>query len=98
MARCLLEMIVEPLTPREIQVLYLVTRGKTNKEIKEALVISPKTVERHLQNIFDKLSVSNRTQAAVWAVQHGVIIPDMDEIPDAVLCLFCYKRGCCLVR
>lgn len=54
-------------TPREWEVLRLVAAGRTNREIAEALVISDKTVERHLSNIFAKLDVPNRTAAAAYA-------------------------------
>jgi DNA-binding CsgD family transcriptional regulator/ArsR family metal-binding transcriptional regulator len=61
------------LTDREIQVLALVSEGATNIEISEALSISRHTVKSHVVNIFNKLGVNDRTQAAVWATRHGVI-------------------------
>ena len=57
----------EELTDREEEVLGEVVKGKTNREIAEELVIKERTVESHLRNIYQKLGVSNRTQAAVWA-------------------------------
>jgi DNA-binding CsgD family transcriptional regulator/tetratricopeptide (TPR) repeat protein len=58
-----------PLSDRELQVLRLIATGKTNRGIAETLFISEKTVARHVSNIFDKLGVSSRTQAAAWAYQ-----------------------------
>ena len=55
------------LTPREAEVLGWVARGKTNSEIAAALVISPQTVRKHLENIFEKLGVGTRTAAAAYA-------------------------------
>ena len=61
------------LTDREIQVLRLVAEGATNTEISDILSISHHTVKSHVVNIFNKLGVNDRTQAAVWAIRHGVI-------------------------
>ena len=61
------------LTDREIQVLRLVSEGATNTEISETLSISHHTVKSHVVNIFNKLGVNDRTQAAVWATRNGVI-------------------------
>jgi DNA-binding NarL/FixJ family response regulator len=63
----------QPLSGREIQVLRLVAEGLTNADIAERLVISPTTVKSHVQNILQKLEVSDRTQAAVHAVRRGLI-------------------------
>ena len=57
----------------ETEVLTELAKGLTNKEIAKALVISENTVERHLDNIYNKLGVSNRTSAVVWAVQNDVV-------------------------
>ena len=65
--------IYTDLTDREIQVLRLVSEGATNTEISETLSISHHTVKSHVVNIFNKLGVNDRTQAAVWATRHGVI-------------------------
>lgn len=65
----------EELTPREREVLGLVARGSTNKEIAEVLFISENTVKNHLRNIMDKLHSKNRAQAVAYALEHGVIEP-----------------------
>ena len=61
------------LTAREVQVLGLVARGKSNKEIAAELIISDRTVARHLSNIFTKLGVSTRTAASAFAFEHGFV-------------------------
>jgi DNA-binding NarL/FixJ family response regulator len=61
-----------PLTPRETQVLRLVAMGLSNKEIADSLAISIETVKEHVQNLLRKLALSDRTQAAVWAIRHGI--------------------------
>jgi DNA-binding CsgD family transcriptional regulator len=60
------------LTEREIEVLRLVAEGRSNPDIARALVLSHKTVERHLSNIFTKLDVPSRTAAAAYAHEHGL--------------------------
>ncbi|MCZ4125106.1 response regulator [Streptomyces sp. H39-S7] len=66
------------LTEREREVLTLIADGRSNREIARALVLSEKTVKTHVSNILMKLDVSDRTQAALWAVRHGIGAP-----PDA---------------
>ncbi len=61
------------LTPREIEVLQLLAQGQTNREIADKLTLSVSTVKIHVEHILDKLSVSDRTQAAVRAVELGLI-------------------------
>ena len=61
-----------PLTQRETQVLRHIALGLSNKEIAQSLTISVETVKEHVQNILRKIAVSDRTQAAVWAVRRGV--------------------------
>jgi DNA-binding CsgD family transcriptional regulator len=61
------------LSAREVEVLALVAKGKTNREISTALVISEHTVARHLQNVFAKLGVSSRTAASAFAFEHGLV-------------------------
>ena len=62
-----------PLTQRESQVLRQLALGLTNKEIATALDISYETVKEHVQHILRKVGVSDRTQAAVWAVRKGLV-------------------------
>jgi len=62
-----------PLTHRESEVLEQLAEGLTNKEIAFALGISYETVKEHVQHILRKIGVSDRTQAAVWAVRQGVV-------------------------
>ena len=61
------------LTAREVEVLRLVARGRSNNEIAAELVVSEKTVARHLSNIFSKLDVSSRTAAAAFAFEHDLL-------------------------
>ena len=61
------------LTEREVEVLRLVAAGRSNHEIADVLVLSQKTVERHLSNIFTKLDVPSRTAAAAYAHGHGLM-------------------------
>ncbi len=62
-----------PLTNRETQVLRHMALGLSNKEIGRSLSISIETVKEHVQNILRKIAVSDRTQAAVWAVRKGLV-------------------------
>lgn len=62
-----------PLTNRESQVLRHVALGLSNKEIGQSLGISVETVKEHVQNILRKISATDRTQAAVWAVKRGLV-------------------------
>lgn len=61
------------LTPREREVLQLLTHGNTNKEIASALCISENTVKNHLKNILGKLHLENRVQAATFALREGIV-------------------------
>lgn len=83
-----------PLSEREVEILRLVASGASNKEIASRLTISPNTVKVHVRNIFGKLGVQSRTEAALFAIQHGYVeLPGLaqpviaeevaDEAPDA---------------
>ncbi len=64
------------LTPREREVLALVARGRANKAIALDLGVSERTVKTHVSNILGKLNLTDRTQAAVYAVRHGIVPRD----------------------
>lgn len=64
------------LTERELEVLRWIASGLNNREIAEKMVISEKTVKTHVSNVLGKLGVEDRTQAAIWALKHGVAAPD----------------------
>jgi len=61
------------LTPREAEVLGLLASGRTNREIAAALVLSIKTVERHLANVYVKIGTRNRAEATVYALRHRLV-------------------------
>jgi DNA-binding NarL/FixJ family response regulator len=61
------------LSPRELEVLRLLARGKTNREIAAVLVISEHTVARHVQNIYAKLRVASRAAATAFAFEHSLV-------------------------
>jgi DNA-binding NarL/FixJ family response regulator len=67
--------MVNPLTPRETEVLSLITSGKTNRQIAQRLHLSLSTVKRHLERILSKLKVSDRTQAAVKGIELELVPP-----------------------
>jgi DNA-binding NarL/FixJ family response regulator len=69
------EQQLDILTPRELQVLKLIAEAHTSKEIANELVISVKTVERHRQNILDKLGMSDRVELTRYAIRRGLIQP-----------------------
>lgn len=64
--------MLHPLTRREKDVLAELTMGKSNKEIAASLFVTEKTVKTHISNIFSKLEVQDRTQAALYAVKNGL--------------------------
>lgn len=66
----------EPLTERELAVLRLVAVGATNQEIADRLVISINTAKTHIRSILNKLQLENRTQAANYALHHGLVPPN----------------------
>jgi DNA-binding CsgD family transcriptional regulator len=61
------------LTPRELEVLLLLARGASNREIARTLVIAEKTAANHVEHIYAKLDVSTRTGAALYAMRHGLL-------------------------
>jgi DNA-binding NarL/FixJ family response regulator len=61
------------LTAREVEVLRLIAHGRSNRQIASTLVISERTVARHVQNIFAKLGVSSRASASVFAAEHALL-------------------------
>ena len=61
------------LTGRELEVLRLVAAGNTNRTIADELVLSERTVDRHVSNIYAKLEVSSRAAATAYAYEHGLI-------------------------
>jgi LuxR family maltose regulon positive regulatory protein len=66
-------LLIEPLSPRELEVLELVAQGKTNQEVGEELFISLSTVKKHLNNLFGKLTARNRTEALRRARDLGLL-------------------------
>lgn len=65
--------MIDALTKRELEILKLISKGMLNKEIASQLNISERTVKNHISNIFKKIDVSDRTQAAVFAIKNGVV-------------------------
>jgi DNA-binding NarL/FixJ family response regulator len=61
------------LSDREVEVLLLITQESTNKQIARELHISPKTVGRHIQHIYNKINVSTRAGAAMFVMEHGLL-------------------------
>ncbi len=72
---------LQDLTPRELEVLTHLARGRSNQEIARVLVISEPTVRTHIANILSKLQLADRTQAAIYALQHQVV-PLTDALED----------------
>jgi DNA-binding NarL/FixJ family response regulator len=68
--------VIENLTDRELDVLTQATKGLTNKQIGQQLFISDRTVQGHLQNIYQKLNVATRTEAVATALKFGLIIQE----------------------
>ena len=82
------------LTPREVEVLRLLARGLSNKEIAERLVISPKTVGNHVEHIYSKINASTRAAAGLFAMQHGLLpeeefpVRPAERQPACIACMF----------
>jgi two-component system, NarL family, response regulator LiaR len=74
-SRLLEQLTTDPLTPREREVLGLIGRGMANKVIARELSLSEKTVKAHVSSILAKLGVTDRTQAALYAVRAGLVAP-----------------------
>lgn len=66
---------LEPLTPRELEILKLIAEANSTREIADILVISPKTVERHRANILGKLGMRDRVELTRYAIRRGLIEP-----------------------
>ncbi len=64
------------MTAREVEILRLVARGMSHKEIAEQLVIARKTASNHVEHIYAKIGVTNRAMAALFAVKHGLMSTD----------------------
>ena len=71
--------LASKLTSREVELLSLLVRGYSNAQIAARLFLSEGTVRNYLSNIFSKLNVSDRTQAAVLALKHGLVKPDKSK-------------------
>lgn len=74
--RSKIDNLLEPLTPRELEVLQLIAAGDSNQTIADKLVITARTVKKHTGNIYGKLNVSSRTQAVARARQLGLLPSD----------------------
>ncbi|WP_298821552.1 response regulator [Chloroflexus sp.] len=70
---------VEQLTPREMDVLRLVAKGMSNKEIADTLIVSEKTVKTHISNILSKLHLADRTQVAIYALRKRLVPMDDEQ-------------------
>ena len=65
-----------PLSARERQVAELIADGLTNRQIAAQLIIALRTVDNHVQHIFDKLGLSARAQVAAWVARNGLLLAD----------------------
>ena len=71
------------LTRREVEVLRLIARGASTKDVAARLVISPKTAGTHIEHIYAKLDVSSRAEAGLFAMQHGLLPETTFEAGEA---------------
>jgi DNA-binding NarL/FixJ family response regulator len=69
------------LTRRELEVLLLLARGLSNKSIASQLVISPKTVGKHIEHIYMKIDCKSRAEASLFVMRHG-LLPELDSAPE----------------
>jgi HD-GYP domain-containing protein (c-di-GMP phosphodiesterase class II) len=70
------------LTPREVEVLILIARGLSNRQVAQALDITPKTAGTHIERIYTKIGASTRSTATLFAVQHGLLDPSDGSAAD----------------
>jgi non-specific serine/threonine protein kinase len=75
--------VANPLSDREREVAILLTRGLTNREIADHLVVSRKTAEAHVSHILTKLGLANRLQIATWAYERGLAQPAIEPPAEA---------------
>jgi DNA-binding CsgD family transcriptional regulator len=64
------------LSPREVEILALITQGLSNQQIVERLQLTINTLKSHIRSIYRKIRASSRSQAVAWAMQHGFAPPD----------------------
>ena len=64
---------MEPLTPRELDVLRLLARGNTNRQVSDLLAISVRTVENHRANLMDKIGIASRVELVSYAEEHELL-------------------------
>ena len=74
-----------PLTPRELEVLRLLAQGLDNAAIARALVVTKRTVQNHVSNIYGKLNLTSRTEAVLYAIRHGLAQVSLAADEDASL-------------
>jgi DNA-binding NarL/FixJ family response regulator len=78
-----LQLVPPPLTERELEVIRALARGKSDRQIANALGISEKTVRNHTSNIYRKLHIFDRTQAVIYAIREEVIdVTDLEYLPS----------------
>lgn len=70
------------LTRREVEIVALIAQGFTNSSIADHLIVSPNTLKSHVRNIYRKIGVERRSQAVVWAIEHGFAPPDSQSLAD----------------
>jgi HD-GYP domain-containing protein (c-di-GMP phosphodiesterase class II)/DNA-binding CsgD family transcriptional regulator len=69
------------LTPRQVEVLRLVSRGLSNREVARRLGVSPRTVDRHVADLYERIGTSSRAAAALFAMEHGLVGPSGSDGP-----------------